>query len=179
MDEPDVKVIRGGVGTAQDRKRFPTPTAVITHRGCKLVIRFEGEDDTEGEGPLHSVEILPGDEALEPPAVRQFVPQFPRYLAYAQAAMRILGDRHGIPDEARWERFTRAAEPLRSLGGAGRALPPEFFRHIADEYRELVGDGEPHPVKAIGDRHVVTISAASRWVTEARRRGFLEPKGRG
>ena len=179
MDEPMVIVKRGGVGSAKERAEFPTPAAVITHRGCRLVIRFAGEDDVAGKGPLRSVEILPEDGALEPSAARQFIPQFARYLSYAQAGMRILGDLDAEQTEANWERYKRAAEPLRDLGGPGRALPPRFFQLIADEYRELVGDGERHPIKAISERHVVTISAASRWVKEARRRGFLEPKERG
>ena len=35
-------------------------------------------------------------------------------------------------------------------------------------------EGEPHPVKALSEFHHVTISAASRWVKEARRRGYIE-----
>jgi len=36
-----------------------------------------------------------------------------------------------------------------------------------------VSEGEAHPVKALGEIHHVTISAASRWVKEARRRGYV------
>ena len=65
-----------------------------------------------------------------------------------------------------------SANPLRLFGqisGPGRGLTDEFFKTIAEEYQAFVDEGEPHPVKAIGENHHVTISAASRWIKEARR----------
>ncbi len=174
-EEPDVRVIRGGVGTAEDRANYPTPTAVITHRGCQLVIRFADANDTAGAGALWKVEVLPEGETLEARDVRQFVPQFNFYLAYARAAMRILGSMEGSPEE-RWEEYARSIEPLRQLGGPGRSLPDGFYRRIADNYRDLIADGEKHPVKALAEAHHVTIGAASRWIKGARDRQYLPAK---
>jgi hypothetical protein len=44
------------------------------------------------------------------------------------------------------------------------------------EYEALVADGEKHPVKTLAEKHNVTISAASHWLREARRRGLLPEK---
>ena len=54
-----------------------------------------------------------------------------------------------------------------------------FYRTIATTYESLVAEGEPHPVKALSENNHVTISAASRWVNEARQRGYLPEKARG
>jgi hypothetical protein len=84
----------------------------------------------------------------------------------------------GDPLEQRWEAFADATKPLLDFANRGRALPPRFYEMIAVEYRQMVEDGEPHPVKRLGERHHATISAASRWVKEARRRELLPPKQR-
>ena len=60
------------------------------------------------------------------------------------------------------------------MGTPGRGLGPDFYRAIGEHYNALVAEGERHPVKTLGEIHHVTISAASRWLKEARRRGFLE-----
>ena len=66
-----------------------------------------------------------------------------------------------------------AAETLRHIGRPGRGLSDDFFRLVAAHYTALVAEGEKYPVKALGEAHHGTISTASRWVTEARRRGYL------
>jgi hypothetical protein len=55
-------------------------------------------------------------------------------------------------------------------------LTDEFYKHIAASYDALVSGGEAYPIKALGEKHHVTIGAASRWVTEARRRGLIPEK---
>jgi hypothetical protein len=175
-EEPEVRVHRGAPTKAAKRlAEFPTPTAVITHRGCKMVLRFADVNDLAGEGELQSVELRPADGSLDPAAVRWFVPHFALYLAYARAAMRIWGSEEGTTEERR-DAFRRSAEPLREIGGPGRGLPDEFYRRIADNYRDLVAEGEPHPIKALAQIHNVTISGASRWVSGARQRGYLPEK---
>ena len=147
------------------------PTAVITHHGFRLVVRFE-PGDFSADGPVQELSVFPGTEALEPRALREFAPEAELYLAYARAAMRILAGKEGTHEE-RWRSFYRAGKLLRDVGGPGRGLSDEFYRTIAEHYRALVEEGEPHPVKTLGETHHVTISAASRWVTEARRRRYI------
>jgi len=149
------------------------PTAVVTHRGLRLELHF-APGDVQGTGALQELRVLPGTDDLEPRALRRFAPDSEVYLAYARAAMRIFGP-EGTTEE-RWESFRDAAQTLRRLGGPGRGLPDEFFKTIATHYRALVDGGEPHPVKALAKTNCVTIGAASRWVTEARRRGLLPEK---
>jgi hypothetical protein len=48
---------------------------------------------------------------------------------------------------------------------------------VVPECAECVVDGgERHPVKALSEKHVVTISAASHWLREARVRKLLPAK---
>jgi hypothetical protein len=149
------------------------PTVVVKHRGCELVLRF-APGDFAGEGDIQEMRVLPGAEDLRPQVLRQFAPDAETYLAYARAAMRIFGP-EGTP-ESRMENFRGAADALRHLAGPGRGLSDEFFRTIATTYQALIDGGEKHPVKALSEINHVTISTASRWLTEARRRGLLGEK---
>jgi hypothetical protein len=170
LDEPQVKVHPKGL---EDEFPKGPPTAVITYRGCRLILRF-AEGDFTGEGDVQELRVLPDTKKLELRVLRQFAPDAELYLAYARSAMRILKPEDTAEKRrAKWERFNDAAEALREIAGPGRGLKPEFYKSIAEEYRALVDGGEPHPVKALGEKHHVTISAASRWVKEARRRGYL------
>jgi hypothetical protein len=138
----------------------PTEVA-IRHRGLELRLYFE---DMSGEGDPREIRLLPDDaETLDPKALRSLAPQTELYLASARAAIR-------------WRRqdLYGAIEALRSVERRGRGLGDDFYRAIADHYNALVAQGEPHPVKTLGEIHHVTISAASRWLTEAKRRGYLE-----
>jgi hypothetical protein len=148
------------------------PTVVIRDLGCLLVLRF-APGDIEGAGPLQELRVLPDTEPLEPRSLRQFAPQSDIYVATARAAMRILGPKKYGTAQERWENYRSALDALRKVGRAGRGLSDEFYSGIAKNYRALVEEGEPHPVKSLAEIHHVTISAASRWIKEARRRGFL------
>ena len=167
-EEPDVLVHPRGL-----REEFPegSPTAVITHRGCRLILRF-AEGDFHGEGDVQEIRLLPDTATLQPRVLRQFAPEAETYLAYARAAMRIFNP--DVPFETRQENLAGAVEALRQIAGPGRGLNNEFYRTIATSYQALVDGGEPHPIKALGEKNHVTISAASRWVKEARRRGFIK-----
>jgi hypothetical protein len=111
--------------------------------------------------------LLPdGADTLDPKTLRWFAPQAELYLASARAAL-----------SWRMQNLYGAVEALREVGRPGRGLGDPFYRAIAEHYRVLLDQGERHPVKAIGEIHHVTISAASRWLKEARRRGFLEDAG--
>ena len=167
-EEPDVFVYPRGL-----REEFPEgpPTAVITHRGCRLILRF-AEGDLAGAGNLQELRLLPDTETLEPRVLRQFAPEAETYLAYARAAMRLFDS--GVPFDTRQENLAGAVEALREIAGPGRGLTDNFYRTIATSYQALVDEGEPHPIKTLGEKNHVTISAASRWVKEARRRGFIK-----
>lgn len=171
-DEPQVQV--HPLGLEEEHPHGP-PTAVITYRGCQLVLRF-ASGDFQGEGDIQELRVLPDTETLKPRVLRQFAPNAETYLQYARAAMQLLGRPEGTPEE-RWEKFRGAGEAFREISGPGRGHPPGFFRVVAMTYNALVAEGEPHPVKALSEKHHVKISTASRWITEARRRKLIEPKG--
>ena len=154
-------------------------SAVIEHRGFKLVFRFAPGDVT-GQGDLQELWVRPGSEPLEPSVLRRLAPQAELYLAHARAAMRSGGEppAAGADFEAQVERQAKdlrdSAETLRSIAGPGRGLSDYFYELVGRHHGELVESGEPHPVKALGAAHFVTISTASRWIKEARRRGYIE-----
>lgn len=165
---PDVQIYgHGGLGPPP---HIATRTqegvgVTIRERGCELVLHFAGE---EPDAPL--IELRLGADPrsgkqLDPSNARQFVPQLELYLALARAALSMDGDD-----------FRSAAAALRAVGRPGRGLSDDFFYLIATHYKRLVFEGEQHPVKALGEIHHVTIGAASRWVTEARRRGLIPTK---
>ena len=151
---------------------FPNgpPTVVIKHRGVRLVLRF-APGDLAGEGDVQELRLLPDTKKLEPRLLREFAPQAELYLAFARSALRKWGPEESV--ETRRENFAAAADALRQIAGPGRGLTDAFYRTIATSYEALVAEGEPHPVKALSEMNHVTISAASRWVKEARRRGLL------
>jgi hypothetical protein len=157
---------------ARSKDEFPDgpPTAVVTHRGYKLVLRF-AEGDFFGEGRVQELRLLPDVEPLEPRILRRFALHAEEYVAYARAAMRIYGPEGTV--EERWANLRGVVDALRQVGRPGRGLTDSFYRQIARNYDALVSEGEPHPIKALGEIHHVTISAASRWVKGARDRGFL------
>jgi hypothetical protein len=167
MEEPKAKAWPKGV-----EGEFPNgpPTVVVTHRGCRLELRF-APGDFMGEGLVEEIRLLPDVKQLEPRVLRQFAPQAELYLAFARSAMRLLGP-VGTP-ESRYDTWRSTAEALREISGPGRGLTDEFYVRIAENYRALIDGGEPYPIKALSEIHHVTISAASRWVKEARRRGLL------
>lgn len=152
-------------------EEFPNgpPTVTIEHRGLKFLLRFA---DTSGDGLPIRLELLPDTETLEPRVLRQFAPRAELYLGLARAAMKLFGP-EGTPESRRAD-LRGATEALRQVGGPGRGLSDEFYRVIAQHYNTLVAEGEPHPVKALGEIHQVTISTASRWITEAKRRRLIK-----
>lgn len=173
-DEPQVTVFPWGIEGAPGRPPGQ-PTAVVTHRGYRLELRF-ADGDNFGEGNVQEIRVLPDGEELTPRVLRRLAPDSDTYLAFARSAMRIFGDPAEMTPQERWERFRASTDALRALGGPGRGYPPEFYARISTTYRAIVDGGEPHPVKALAEKHHVTISAASRWIKETRRRGLLPEK---
>jgi hypothetical protein len=64
------------------------------------------------------------------------------------------------------------------MGATRRGLDADFYKLVAESYKALVAEGEEHPVKALAEMQPVDISTASRWIKEARRRGFIREKAR-
>jgi len=139
---------------------------IIKERGCELVLHFAS---AKPGAALLEIRISPErGKNLEPAKARQLFPQVDLYLAAARAALAWRPDDGGD--------FRAQADLLREVGRPGRGLTDDFFKLIGAHHKALVAEGEKAPVKALADIHHVTISAASRWVTEARKRGFIDPK---
>jgi hypothetical protein len=167
---PNVKTYPGGL-----EHEFPNgpPTTVVEHRGLQLVLRF-GEGDLAGEGPVREICIRPDTLPLESGAL-QLMPSAPFYFQLARRHMALLGSDEGLPED-RWARFQEAFEPFQKVAGPGRALPDQHYQLLGEEYKTLVEERNPHPVKSIAARHGVKISTASKWLKETRRRGYLPEK---
>jgi hypothetical protein len=136
------------------------PTVVIRERGCDLELRF---DEFSGDASLLELRLKPHAGAkLDPVKARQLFPQLDLYLQLARAGMK-------------WDAETiqATAEALRRVGRPGRGLSDDFFRLIATQFKAHIAAGEKHPTKALAETHHATISAASRWVSGARSRGYL------
>jgi hypothetical protein len=92
---------------------------------------------------------------------------FPMYLEYARSEV-----------ARKYDRRDEYLEALRDVGKTRRGLPDRFYREIANQYNELVAAGKPHPIKTIAELHApVDKSRASRWVKEARARGYITNGG--
>ena len=109
------------------------------------------------------IRVLPDTEALEPAVMRQLGPRMPLYVSYARAAIQM-----GLKNA------DAAAQSFAPSGLPGRGEGRTSIKVIADQYNALVAEGERHPVKALAEIHHVTISAASRWIKEARERDLID-----
>jgi hypothetical protein len=103
------------------------------------------------------------DARLDPGYVTRVATSLSLYKQYARAT--ILWD-HGDA--------TRALAILRNIGATRRGLPSSWFRRIAEEYNRRLDAGERAPVTAIAGAHGVYKSTASRWIKEAKRRGYIQ-----
>jgi hypothetical protein len=179
VDEPEVKVYAHGLKgeTTPGGPPGEAPaTAVVSYQGVKVLLRF-APGDLYGEGDVQEMWIRPGTEPLEPRVLRRVAPQAEMLLAFARSAMRLLAppDEDGkFNVEQRWATWQASADALREVGRTRRGLSDRFYRTIADQYTTLIAEGEPNPVKTLGEIHHVTISAASRWIKEARRREYIK-----
>lgn len=169
-EEPSVRCYPGGLG--DDFPNGP-PTTVIEHKGIKLVLRFAA-GDISGAGPVQEIRLLPDTLPLDTATLR-LMPSAAMYFRYARAAMATLGSTEGTTKQ-RQERYRQSLEPFRKVAGPGRGHSPAFYQLLAQQYAAVLAEGETRPVTAIAEMHGVTISAASRWLKEARRRRLLEEK---
>jgi hypothetical protein len=97
------------------------------------------------------------------------------YFELARKHMALLGSDEGTP-EKRLQQLDRAFEAFRAPR-PGRQIPDSFYRLLGEQYRVHVEAGEQHLVKAIAARRDVDKSTASKWLAEARRRGYLAVPG--
>ena len=128
---------------------------------------------------------VPLDALFRAPRERCAVPWLPhqlrRWAGARSAASRasrvdrpVTSDAATAPTQLEWGAHRqRAVEALRGAGKSRRGLSDTFFREIASEYLQLIEGGDPHPIKTIADKRPVHKSRASRWVREARDRGYI------
>ena len=99
---------------------------------------------------------------ITPLILRRAVERFPQWVELARMHLEF-----AEPDDV-------AAGALALKRPKPARLDAEWFRMIAAEYRGLVGSGVPSPITMIARSHSVSVSAASRWVSRARKLGFLD-----
>jgi len=106
------------------------------------------------------------EQSLDPKSFARLARMLPMYVEYALA-------------EIEWKSGdkVKALEALRDAGKSRRGLPDKFYEEIGAEYLSRVAKGDPHPIKSIADERPVHKSRASRWVSEARRRGYITTEG--
>jgi hypothetical protein len=124
-------------------------------------------DDAELIGAEFGTEEPPPVE-LDLRDVARVASNLSLYVEYARAE--ILFDRGDAQ---------RALKVLANVGAPRRGTPGRWFREIAHEYSTRLAAGEKAPVKAIAEAHGVDKSTASRWLKEARRRGYINGGGSG
>ena len=139
----------------------PRLSVAIQEGGATITLFFPLETGWSGDAELLEVRLEPSNgEGFEP---WRLMPRLPLYLQYARATVA-----HRHDDTA------ATLRALRALGATRRGLGDDFYALIAESYRSIVAEGEKHPVKALSEMHTADISTASRWISEARRRHFLE-----
>lgn len=128
-----------------------------------ITLFFHPESALAGDAPLLEVRLSPtAGDTFEP---WKLMPQLPLYLRYARAS---LAGQHGD--------VMSALRALRQVTSTRRGLSDDFLRLVATAHDSLTAEGEPYPVKTLAEMQHVTISAASRWISAARQRGFLGEK---
>jgi hypothetical protein len=104
-------------------------------------------------------------EPIDPVTLQRIAGNYGAYLQVALSALTIKN-----------EGMTGALRLLRGPGAKPARLTDDFYRLVASDYEARRAAGEPHLVKALSKAHHVTPGAASRWVKEARRRGYIDAK---
>ena len=141
----------------------PRVSVAMVEGGVKLTLFFEHENAFAGEADPVEVRLEP-HEGSDPFDPWRFMPKLPLYVSYAKASLA-----HREND------IRRALSALRTIGVSRRGLGDQFYRTVAEAYESLVASGERYPVKALAEMQPVDISTASRWISEARRRGYVPP----
>lgn len=154
--QPHAAIIQRKDGKTATRVIDPRTSATLQAQGTALTLLFDPAD-----GQLLEVRLAPGrDGTFEP---WRLMPKLPLYVQYARASIA------GKNKDA-----DRALSLLQQTNAPRRGLSDQFLREIAALHRSLIAEGERYPVKALARSRDVAISTASRWITAARTRGFLE-----
>jgi hypothetical protein len=139
----------------------PRISVTMEEDGARLILFFPPENGFTGLVDPTEVRLLPQEG--KPFLPDRLLPRLPLHRRYAKASLA-------------W-RHDDIVGVLRQLHmprrGRGAKLTDDFLQLVAIAYEEIVGMGEPHPVKAIANMEGVDISTASRWVSAARLRGYL------
>ena len=141
----------------------PRVSVAMQEEGATLTLFFDPDTALSLSGGARLLEV-----SLTPAAGGEFepwrlLPNLPLHLQYARASLA-------------WKRgdANAALRTLRERSFTRRGLSDRHLRYVAEIYKSLVTEGERYPVKALAAAQHVVISTASRWVTAARARGFLD-----
>ena len=151
----------------KDGKRHgpdPDPRTSVTMQddGATVTLFFDPGTAWTSEALLLEVRLTP-PESGEPFEPSRAMVRLPLHIRYARASLR-----HDRADKV------AALRALRDVDVTRRGLSNDLLRAVALTYDSLIAEGEPHPVKALAAMHGVNKSTASRWVSAARSRGFLD-----
>jgi hypothetical protein len=141
----------------------PRVSVSMQEAGATVTLFFDPERAHAGDAPLLEVRLTPPENGEFAPW--RLLPKLPLHTRYARASLT-------------WEHEGAAAalRALQAVDERRRGLSDDRLRAVAEIYEGLVAEGERYPVKALAALQHVDKSTASRWITAARRRGFLETK---
>lgn len=125
-------------------------------------VGFEIGRTYEVEPGSGRTELVDDPRPIDPVTLQRIVGNFSAYLQLAQTAL-------VVKDEG----IVGALKLLRGPGAKPARLTDDFYRLVGSDYEARRNAGEPHLVKALAAAHHVTPGAASRWVKEARKRGYI------
>lgn len=154
-----------------------------------LAVHYRRKDPDDPHSPLDTPDqvalYLP--EGVTATAVRRFA--WSRWLGVTDAVAR-------HPSDSSWTQ--PGAEPPTPAGSLHRALfaelgyrvnlrgrpgrrghPEDFYRDIADRYRQLTIRGVRNPTKTIAEERKYSRNTVAGWVRRARQLGYLPPARRG
>jgi hypothetical protein len=152
------KLETGGAMTKHPTE--PTRDVVIRDAGMRVVVEFPSDARFGSEAAVVAIRLEPEDgEPFEP---ARLAPELGVYVERARAKLA----------QNQSERVA-ALETLGEIGGKRRGHPPEFYENVARQYEDIVSGGTQSPVGDLADANGVKISAASRWLKEARDRKFI------
>jgi hypothetical protein len=144
----------------------PRHSVAMQEEGATVTLFFEPDGAFwSGDGQLLEIRLLPSSGGEFEPW--RLLPNLPLYLRYARA-------------RAAWKHGDAAAalRALRQVSSTRRGFSDDYLRIVTELYELLVTEGEKYPIKTLAKTQQVDVSTASRWVSAARNRGFLDsPKG--
>ncbi len=94
--------------------------------------------------------------------------QLPILTAFARAEINYFNDPAAVAP---------LLEVLNEVGTTRRGKPGRFYKVIGAEYSTRVREGDPAPITSLAEAHGVNKSSASRWVKQAKIRGYVDEGG--